>query len=280
MGHPPTGSDFPQRSQAKLTASDAAANAFFGSSVALSGDGNTALIGTPYSTGRTGAAYVFTRSGSTWTQQAKLTTGVTNDNFGWSTALSGAGNTAIVGATLDNGQGAAYVFTRSGSTWTQQAKITASGGGSGDQFGYSAAVSQSTDSLGDGSTALIGARGKNGFTGQSFVFTRSGSTWTQQVALIASDGATGDEFGNSVGLSGDGNTADIGAAAKNNLTGAAYVFSRSGSTWTQIAKVTASGGVVGDWFGFSAGVSGNGSAIPIGAIGPNGFTGKTYVAST
>jgi len=144
-------------------------------------------------------------------QQAKLTASdaAAGDNFGFSVAVSGP--TAVVGAPSKN---SVYVFTRSGSTWSQQAKLTASDAAAGDNFGYSVAVS--------GSTAVVSAVGKNSGTGAAYVFTRSGSTWSQQAKLTAGDAAVFDQFGFSVALS--GSTAVAGAPNKNSATGAAYVY--------------------------------------------------------
>jgi hypothetical protein len=214
--------------------------------VALSG--TTAVVGALGNNGR-GAAYVFTGSGSTWTQQAKLTAsdGAPFDDFGISVALSGT--TAVVGALGNNGRGAAYVFTGSGSTWTQQAKLTASDGAPGDEFGISVALS--------GTTAIVGAYGGKSFTGAAYVFTNSGSTWTQQAKLTASDGAANNDFGFSVALS--GSTAVVGAFGNSSGIGAAYMFTRSGTTWSQQAKLTASGG------GFGNSVTLSGSTALVGA---------------
>jgi uncharacterized repeat protein (TIGR01451 family) len=186
--------------------------------VALSGDGNTALVGSPGNNSSQGAAYVFTRSGTTWSQQPELTAsdGAASDLFGNSVALSGDGNTALVGAPLhDSFQGAAYVFTRSGTTWSQQQELTASNGAADDQFGHSVALS------GDGNTALVGAPIHDSYQGAAYVFTRSGTMWSQQQELTASDSF---QFGDSVALSGDGNTALVGSYGNNSAQGAAYVF--------------------------------------------------------
>ncbi len=261
--------------QAKLVASDGAAGDFFGVSVALSGDGQTALVGAPGATFGRGAAYVFTRSGTTWTQQAKLVAsdGVSGDQFGTSVALSSDGTTALVGAPA--GQGAAYVFVRSGTTWTQQAKLVGSDTVGGDAFGASVALS------GDGNTALVGAQEVGIRRGAVYVFVRSGTTWTQQAKLVASDGVSGDQFGTSVALSGDGNTALVGAPSATvglqPIQGAAYVFARSGASWTQQAKLTAADGVGGDRFGSSVALSaaGTGFLFLIGARGA--IQGAAYV---
>lgn len=204
--------------QQKLTASDGAAGDYFAYSVALSSDGNIALVG---AFGSSGAVYVFTRSGVAWAQQQKLTASdeAANDLFGSSVTLSSDGNTALVGAYQRNSsQGAAYAFTRSGTTWTQQQKLTASDAAANDYFGWSLGLS------GEGNTALIGALYGNSERGAAYVFMRSGASWTHQQELTASDAAQGDAFGYSVGLSGDGNTALVGAFEKNSFQGAAYVF--------------------------------------------------------
>jgi len=270
--------------QGKLTASDGVASDYFGVSVALSGD--AALVGAygdnAGAKSDQGSAYVFTRSGTTWTQQRKLTAsdGAAYDYFGGSVALSG--DAALVGAYGDdvgaNGdQGSAYVFTRSGTTWTQQGKLTASDGAAGDLFGYSVALS--------GDTALVGAYGDdvgaNSDQGSAYVFTRSGTTATQQAKLTASDGAAGDRFGYSVALAGD--TALVGAyydaVGANDIQGSAYVFTRSGTTWTQQVKLTASDGAAYDLFGYSVALSGDTALV--GAywddVGANGDQGSAYV---
>ncbi|HUP92164.1 MAG TPA: Calx-beta domain-containing protein [Solimonas sp.] len=152
--------------------------------------------------------------------------------------------------------GSATVFTRSGSVWSQQQQLLASGGLASDQFGISVALS--------GDTALVGANqdditagGTN--AGSATVFTRSGSVWSQQQQLTASDGRSNDRFGLSVALSGD--TALVGArdddTAAGNGAGSAYVFVRSAGLWTQQQQLTASDGLSGDGFGASVALSGD-----------------------
>ena len=264
--------------QQKIVASDRGTNDQFGRSVAISGD--TAIVGA-YAEDHdsiggavktdAGAAYIFTKSGSTWTQQKIVASDRnTNDWFGYSVAISG--DTAIVGASLEdhdsNGAafkasaGAAYIFTKSGSTWTQQ-KIVASDRGTNDQFGRSVAIS--------GDTAIVGAYAEDHDSiggavktnaGAAYIFTKSGSTWTQQ-KIVASDRGTNDQFGRSVAISGDtaivGAYAEdhdsIGGAVKTNA-GAAYIFTKSGSTWTQ-QKIVASDRGTSDLFGSSVAISGD-----------------------
>lgn len=248
----------------KLLATDGAAGKVFGSSISL--DGDTALIGAVLGDGNatnSGSAYVFTRTGTTWTQQAKLTAsdGATNDQFGGIVSLYG--NTALIGACWDddNGvdSGSAYVFTRTGTTWTQQQKLTAPDGTAGDWFGFCVSL------VGD--TALIGAQGdpNGGDSGSAYVFTRSGTTWTLQQKLLASDGTAGDCFGFMVSL--DGDTALIGADwddDNGNNSGSAYVFTCTGTTWTQQAKLLPSDGAAEDDFS-GGGVCLSGDTALIGA---------------
>jgi hypothetical protein len=245
-----------------LVADDGSANDFFAFSVALSSD--TAVIGAQGDDDNgddSGAAYVFNRTGSGWSQQAKLTAedGAAGDEFGGSVALSGG--MALIGARRDDdngdGSGAAYVFTRSGVGWNQQAKLTAADGAAGAEFGYSVALS--------GDTAVIGAArddDKGDDSGSVYVFTRSGTDWSQQAKLTAADGAKGDVFGISVALSGD--TVVVGADLdddKGEDSGAAYVFTRSKGTWSQQAKLTATDGEAVDIFGVRVALSGDTALI-------------------
>jgi hypothetical protein len=247
--------------QAQLSASDGKTYESFGESVALSNDGSTAIAGSP---GKN-AAYVFVRSGSNWSQQAKLSSmPQENENMGNAVALSSDGNTAIVGAPLkNNGRGAAYVYTRSGTDWSFQGELTDPSSEEWEYFGNSVA-------LGDaGSKALIGAHGKGTNRGAAFVFTRSGSTWSQQAELIASDGAIWNYFGVSTSLNSSGSLALVGASAYNSSRGTAYIFSRSGSTWTQQAKLTASDGAVNDQLGWSSALSYDGGTAILGGYDVN-----------
>ena len=250
--------------QAKLTGSGGIEPRRFGESVALSADGNTAVVGGPEDNIGTGAVWVFTRSGGTWTQQGSELTGggeVEAGEFGRSVAVSADGNTALVGGPEGNvGTGAAWVFTRSGTTWTEQAKLAAGGESGGGRFGFSVALGE------NGDTALIGGpRDANG-VGAAWVFTRAGSTWSQQGSkLTGSDESGAGEFGDSVALAANGNSGLIGAP-EDDKVGAAWVFTRSGSAWTQQgSKFTGSGESAGGAsFGRSVAFSGNGGTALIG----------------
>jgi hypothetical protein len=250
----------PWQQKAKMTASDGAWGDSFGI-VSLSADGNTALVGTFMNNYEMGAAYVFVRTGASWVQQTKLTASdaASGDRFGWVTAISADGNTAIIGAYKKNSsQGAAYVFTRSGSTWSQQQKLLASDGAASDYFGHSAAISS------DGNSVIIGAHGNNSIRGAAYLFTRTGVVWTERKKFTASDGAASDQFGVSVAISGDGGIALIGAWGRTLNQGAAYLFTGSGSTWTQQTTLTASPAVSNEHFGFPVVLSGDGGTALIG----------------
>jgi FG-GAP repeat len=292
--------------QAYLKASNTGSGDRFGLEVALSGDtllvsaiaeasaatginGNQLDNSSPLS----GAAYVFVRNGSTWSQQAYLKASNTGagDQFGFAVAISG--DSLVVGswfedsaATGVNGNqadesastsGAAYVFVRSGATWTQQAYLKASNTGTQDSFGEAVGIS--------GETVVVGAQledsaatGPNGNqadnsasdSGAAYVFVRSGTAWTQQAYLKASNTQSNDWFGGSVALSGD--TLVLGAQqedssapgvngnqADNSMpsAGAAYVFMRSGASWSQQAYLKASNPDSQDGFGRKVAISGD-----------------------
>src|SRR5262245_25398049 len=256
---------------AKLTGTGEIGAGGFGESVALSSDGNTALIGGEHDNTNVGAAWVVTRSGSTWTQQGEKLTGAGEGGegrFGRSVALGSEGHTAPIGGERDHaGVGAAWVFTRSGTTWTQQGeKLTGGGEVGAGGVGESVALSS------DGNTALIGGPSDNAIVGAAWVFTRSGSTWTQQGAKLTGTGEGGQaRFGHSPSLSSDGNTALIGGQADNGMVGAAWAFTRSGSTWTQQgAKLTGAEEIGQARFGGGVALSSDGNIALIG--GPNDNT--------
>ncbi len=273
----------------KLTAgNESESGAGFGTSVALSADGNTALIGAPGDNLRKGAAWVFTRSGTTWTKQGgKLvaTGAVGNPWFGYTVALSGDGNTALIGGWLDDGwKGAVWVFTRSGPTWTQQEKLTANDEDGEGMFGTNVTLSA------DGNTALIGGwnddsefgvGGNRDYSGKgaAWIFTRSGSTWTQQGSkLTANDEAGNGKFGTIVALSADGDTALIGGWNDDHSKGAAWVFTRSGVTWTQQGPKLTGGGESGEGrFGVAVALSADGNTALIGGLADNRTRGAAWL---
>ncbi len=290
--------------QAYLKASNTRALDFFGFSVAISGDSivvgsiredsdATGVNGDEDNelAGNSGAAYVFTRSNGTWTQQAYLkasNTG-TNDEFGLSVAISA--DTLVVGAYQEdsnaigvNGDegnnlypyaGAAYVFARTDTTWSQQAYLKASNTEVLDRFGYSVAISEDTvvvGAYGEDSDA-VGVNGDDANdnsegSGAVYVFTRAGTEWSQQAYLKASNNDAGDNFGFSVAISDEeivvganfeeSNATGVNGDENNNLTsnsGAAYIFTRSASVWDQQAYLKASNTGASDYYGRSVAIS-------------------------
>jgi len=268
-----------------LLGAGATGNAGQGYSVALSSDGNTALVGGPNDDNNTGAAWVFMRSGGVWTQQGGKLVGsgaIGNAWQGFSVALSADGNTAIVGGPCDNGgcdpanisfgAGTVWVFTRSGGVWTQQGgKLVGSGAVGNAGLGTAVALSA------DGNTAIASGPVDNGLMGATWVFTRSGGVWAQQGDKLVGTGATGSAVqGYSVGLSGDGNTVIAGGPSNNrgqsvsNGVGGAWVFTRLAGVWTQQGGILVGSGSVGNAaMGNSVALSGDGNTAIVGGENDN-----------
>ncbi|CAN7357382.1 integrin [Acidovorax sp. LjRoot38] len=316
-------------------------SARWGNSVALSADGSTLAVGaTGDDSGATGingdpgnaaapgsgAVVVFVRSGGGWTQQSyiKASNTASETSFGFSVALSADGNTLAVGsigerggATGINGDqtdtsksgspGAAYVFTRSNSQWTQQAYVKPSNTGVAQSFGWSVALAT------DGNTLAVSAvRESSNATGihgdqtnsmmpsagAVYVFSRFANTWNQQAYVKASNTeqtpeyvtapgfinviANAQQFGTSLALSADGNTLAVGALGERsaatgingnqadrsaNKAGAVYLFTRSSSVWSQQAYIKASNTDANDFFGYRLALSGDGATLAVGAQG-------------
>ncbi len=298
--------------QAYLKASNTETSDGFGTSVAISGD--TVVVGTWFedsnatgvngnqsdnSATNSGAAYVFVRNGTNWIQQAylKASNTETGDAFGYSVGVSG--DTVVVGAAGEssnaagvNGKeadnsamwaGAAYVFIRNGTNWTQQAYLKASNPEAFDVFGLSVGVSGDTVVVGawgesSSATGVNGNQSDNSTdnSGATYVFVRSGTNWSQQAYLKASNAEAGDVFGYSVGVSGD--TVVVGAHSEDSnatgvngnqsdnsvhASGAAYIFARSGTNWSQQAYLKASNTSPSHQFGILTAVSGD--TVVIGA---------------
>ena len=231
--------------QQRIKASDAASGDSFGYRVAI--DGDTCVIsayGEDAIGSDSGSVYIFTRSGTTWTQQQKIVSSdiAPGDRFGSSVAIDG--DTVIVGARFEGLGGSAYIFTRSGTTWTQQQKIVSSDLASGDSFGSTLAI--------EGDTAIVGASSQDtgGLgAGAAYIFTRSGTTWSEQQKIQASDAQASAAFGYAVCIQGD--VIAVGSRLDSELatsSGAAYIFTRNGATWTQRAKIKASDAAVNDYF--------------------------------
>ena len=320
--------------QAYVKASNTDASDHFGHAVALSADGNTMAVSAFWESSnargvngdqsdnsipQAGAVYVFTRRGTTWTQQAYIKASNTGeagtqdtfgdgDQFGFSMALSDDGSVLAVGAITEDSRspgingdqadntavsaGAVYVYGRTGTTWAQQAYVKPGNPDPADMFGYTVSLSA------DGSTLAVGSYDEGGSSrtingppdnmrrgaGAVYVFARTAAVWTQQAYIHASNGEAGDSFGVHVVLSDDGDTLLAGSLDEDCLatgvnptmscdndraadisTGAAYVFVRSGGTWSQQAFLKASNTMASDWFGSRLALSGDGNTAAIGA---------------
>ncbi|ULA62830.1 MAG: hypothetical protein LZF86_70031 [Nitrospira sp.] len=296
--------------QAYLKASNTGAQDNFGRSVTLSGD--TLVVGAPHEDSNaigvggdarnnratdSGAAYVFTRSGGIWSQEAYLKASNTkaDDRFGHSLALSGdtlavgayleaSAATGINGNQADNnaaGSGAVYVFTRSLGVWSQQAYVKASNTRATDRFGWSIALNGDTLAVGatQEDSSAIGVGGNQADTGAedsgaTYVFTRHGGVWSQQAYLKASNTRRGDNFGWTVALNGDklivgapnedSDASGVGGNERNDRagnSGALYVFTRNRGAWSQQAYVKASNTETKDIFGLDVALSGDTLAV-------------------
>ncbi|MCC6303186.1 MAG: FG-GAP repeat protein, partial [Gammaproteobacteria bacterium] len=322
--------------QAYLKASNTGAGDRFGFTLDLSDAGDILVVGAPFedsdaggvfqtlphgvedndTAGDSGAAYVFVRDGDAiWNQQAyvKASNTEAGDGFGTAVAVSGAGDFLAVGAPQEDGNGgletdnsadasgAAYVYARSGATWSQQAYVKASNAEAGDAFAQALALSA------DGATLAVGAPLEDGNasggegdnsaddSGAAYVYARSGATWAQEAYVKAAnaagvpDAVGGDGFGSAVALSGDGATLAVGAPFEDSAalsvdgeaaddcntivlincaeeSGAVYVYARSGAVWAPQAYVKASNADVGDLFGQVVRLSANGDMLAVGAV--------------
>jgi uncharacterized protein (TIGR03437 family) len=267
----------------KLVGSGSIGNAGQGFAVALSGDGNTALVGGYIDNDFVGAAWVWTRSAGVWTQQAKLVgtgRGGPYSGQGFAVALSADGNTALVGGWYDNNNiGATWVFTRdSAGRWTQQGgKLVGTGATGAARQGWSVALSA------DGNTALEHGGSDAGAMGAAWVFTRSSGLWTQQGGKLVGSGYAGQpaemEQGHAVGLSTDGNLAALGRANDDAGTGAVWVFARDAAgAWTQRgSKLVGSGATGKAGQGYSVALSGDGSTLVEGGPFDSSKNGAAWV---
>lgn len=263
---------------AKLTASNAEADDYFGEAVAVSGD--VALIGAPGNDDISflaGAAYVFRYNGSNWIEEAKLTASdaAAGDMFGFSAAING--DRAIVGARWNDdagsNSGSAYVFRFNGTHWIEEAKLTASNAAAGDDFGTSVSIS--------GEVAIVGApdndaAGSN--AGSAYIFRFSGADWVEQAMLNASDAAAEDLFGESVSISGE--AAIVGARLDDDAgtsSGSAYIFRFNGVNWVEEAKLTASDGAAFDAFGDHVAIDGDAAVVSTPYASIAGVSGAAYV---
>jgi hypothetical protein len=258
--------------EAKLTASDGAAYDQFGCSVSISGD--KVVVGAQLDDdlgGDSGSAYIFRYNGTNWVEVAKLTAsdGSTNSSFGNSVSVSG--ETVVVGAYWDDGagwnSGSAYVFRYNGTSWVEETKLTPSDAAYEDFIGESVSIS--------GDTIVVGAFGDDdggNNSGSAYIFRYNGTNWVEETKLTASDASEDAIFGNRVCISGDavvvGSYGDDDAGY---LSGAAYIFRYNGSSWVEEAKLTASDGAAGNYFGVSVSITGDTAVV--GAYGSD----STYI---
>jgi len=242
----------------KFVPTDVAAEDRYGTSVSI--DGNVAIVGAVYDTdlgSRSGSAYIYRFNGTSWLFDAKIlaSDGAIDDRFGRSVSISG--DVAVVGAIWDddNGidSGSAYVYRYDGTTWIEEAKITASDGMTLDKYGWSVSI---TDNL-----IMVGAKWSDvtGIdSGASYIYRFDGSTWNEEAKLAPPSSLANDHFGYSVSIEGD--TAVAGATWDSDLglkSGAAYVYRFDGTNWNEEAKLHASDGVTNDRFGYSVSISGD-----------------------
>ncbi|MES2279444.1 MAG: MBG domain-containing protein [Bacteroidota bacterium] len=273
-----TATPFPGTQQAKLVGTGNIGIAGQGVSVAVSADGNTAIVGGYEDNSNQGAAWVYTRNGGVWTQQGAKLVGTGNTGAalqGYSVSISADGNTAIVGGYADNGgRGAVWVFTRSGGVWAQQGAKLVGTGNSGAAFqGCSVSLSA------DGNTVIAGGYTDNGSRGAVWVFTRSGGVWTQQGAKLVGTGPIGSASqGWAVAISADGNTFIVGGDEDNSNQGAAWVFTRSGGVWTQQgAKLVGTGGSGTPKQGYAVAINADGNTAIIGGYWDNSLHGAAWI---
>ena len=258
--------------------------------VAMSADGSIIAVGKPYAAqggSERGEIVVRTRSGSTWSNASGSPTLAASDKsnsakLGRSIDISGDGNYIIAGAPNETSNtGAAYVFYQGSThTWAQQAKITATGGTTSEQFGVDVDIDA------DGTRAIIGAWKEDNSSnsedyGAAYIFKRTGTSWAQEARIVSSDIALDDEFGNTVAInSTDGSVAVVGAHLEDtggDMAGAAYIFKRTGTSWAQDAKIVADDAAAYDIYGWRVAISADGSHVFVTAQLENSNQGKIYV---
>jgi len=252
--------------QAKLIGSLAVGQSRQGSAVALSADGNTALVGGASDDNGAGAAWVFTRAGAVWTQQGRKLVGsrtVGTAAQGSAVALSADGSIALVGGPADaSNQGAAWIFARSGDVWTQQGDKLAGAGGLGPAVFQGCGIALS----GDGNTAVIGGYGDNRNTGAAWVFARSGDTWDQMGVKLTVPRAPGAQAGYSVAISTDGSRVLLGSPGRAEGAGAAFEFGFENGAWAEVGELTGRGAAGKAQQGYTVAMSADGHTALLGGM--------------
>jgi len=282
----------------------------FGFAVSLSGDGSTLAVSETSdpsnatgingdqkntSAADSGAVFIFSHSGNTWSQQAYVKAGTTTPGllFGYSVGLNGNGNTLGVGAYNDTGRrGAVYVFTRNNGTWSQEMRLLAMNGQTGDYMGCSMAISDDGNTIVSGTvedkfSQINAGAGREVLdsVGGAYVFVRAAGTWSQQAYVKAFNPRENDQFGWAVAISRDGNTIAVGSHLEDSGaksvngdqsdfhmedSGAVYVYTRTGTTWNPTAYVKASNTKPAAEFGISVALNGDGKLLAVGAPKENG----------
>lgn len=251
--------------QTKLIATDGESLDLFGSTVSI--DGEFAAVGSYLrdvdGNVDEGCVYIFERSGSTWTEQTKLTAsdGEAGDRFGQAVSIDG--NYIVIGSYWDQvgsniNQGSAYVFLRSGTVWSEQAKLIADDGMAADLYGYAVDI--------DGDYIIIGSFNddiNNTNQGSAYIYHRLGTVWSQQAQIVATDSAVNDRFGNAVSISNEyalvgASNADVSGIVNE---GKAYIFKRNEDSWIQESKITKFTGDANAEFGISVSLSGDEALI-------------------
>lgn len=270
--------------QQVVVGSDTKADEYFGGTVELAGD--SLVVGASYRSGLAGGAYTFTRSGTTWTQGQILSPPTAAARFGY--AISQFGSTMAISAPLGKDptsaitySGEVYIYTRGpGGKWSYQVMLSPAELASDDLYGYSLELDSGTLVAGAPGRGGSGAWNQGKTPGKAWLWTGSGSTWTQGAYLTPSDGQNGDSFGNAVAIEGD--TLVIGAPyhdATAANAGAAYVFTKTGNAWVQTAKLTASDAGADALFGYSATLVSS-THLLVGAPGAAKLYSFTYTGSS
>ena len=266
--------------EAKLSAGDVQAAAYFGMNVSMDSGGARAAVSANFADSAAGAVYVYIRTGVTWTQEAKLSASdaTSNRDFGTGIGIDSTGARVVV--TSDQASvgalyyaGAAYIFVRSGVTWTQEAKLSASDATSNAYFGNSVSMD---------STGVRIAVGSSGGVGAVYIYTRTGTTWTQEAKLTATDAVANDNLGTGVSIDSAGTRVAAGAASVNaggrSDTGAVYIFVRSGVTWTQETRLIATNPSLSyDILGTSVSIDSAGTRVAAGAPGTDYSAGTVLI---
>jgi len=274
----------------KLIGTGAVGTSFQGIGLELSANGKTLAVGGINDNGGVGAVWIFIENGGIWTQQGAKLIGsgaIGSAAQGLGVSLSYDGNTVVWGGTLDNGgEGAAWIFTRDSSgVWTEQAKITGTVVSASAQFGASVSLSSDGSTLAVGGPVADSGGGPGSLRGATWIFTRSGTVWTEEAKLDSPDAIGFARQGSSVALNADGNTLVIGAPSDGNTNpgssipaiGATRVYERRGTSWFQTARLIGTGFVGLPNQGNCVSIDADGKILGLGAIADNSNEGASWV---